>query len=59
MNSIDRLLVTNTAAEGVAGVRGVRDQPPVPDNLDDLLDAPRLRIGRMNFDEFGHARIVG
>ena len=59
VNSVDRLLVTNAATKRITGIRRVRDQSTVANYLDDFPDPMRLRIGRMNFDQFGHARIVG
>lgn len=47
--------IAKMAAECVARIRRVCNQPTTMDNLDDPGDAPRLRVCRMNFDEPGHA----
>ena len=59
VDSINGLLIANTTSEGVARISRVRDQVAVANPLDDLCDPTRLRVGRVNFDQFGHARIVG
>ena len=59
VNSINRSLVANVTAECVARIGWVGDQSATLDYLHDLPHTARLWVGRMNFDEFGHARIVG
>ena len=59
VNSIDGLLVTDTASEGIARIGRVRDQVPIPNAFHDLPDPTRLRVTGVNFDQLGHARIVG
>lgn len=59
VDSADGFLVADTTSEGIAGIRRVRYQSAVANSLDDLCDPMRLRVSRVNFDHFGHARIVG
>lgn len=59
MNSVNRLLVANVTAECIAGIRRVRDKASIADDLHNSLNPARLRVRRVNFDEFRHARIVG
>jgi len=59
VDSIDGFLVTDTTAERIARIRRVRNQVAVANSIDDLSDPTRLRVSRVNFDQFGHARIVG
>jgi hypothetical protein len=42
--------VADMATERVAGVRRVRDKAAAPNRLDDLCDAPRLRVVGVYFD---------
>ena len=59
MNAVNRLFVAYMAAKCVAGIRRVRDKATIADDFHDSLHPARLRVCRMNFDEFRHARIVG
>jgi len=59
MDSVNRLLVTNVTAECIAGIRRVGDKASIADDLHNSLHPARLRVRRMNFDEFRHGRIVG
>ncbi len=59
VDAIDRALVADVAAEGIARVGRIGDQTAIFDNLDDCCHAPWLRVVGMNFNELGHARIVG
>ena len=56
---VNRLLVTDLAAECIAGIRRVRDKTAALDNSNQHRNFARLRVVRMYFDEIGHARIVG
>jgi intracellular septation protein len=47
------------ATKGIAGIRGIDDEAALPDGPHQRADMPGLRVGRMNFDESRHARIVG
>ena len=58
MDSIHRPLVADMTPEGIARIRGIRDQATFANDFDNLADAPGLRVLRMDFDEFGHARIL-
>jgi hypothetical protein len=58
-DSVHGPLVTDMATERVARVGGVSDQPALAYCLDDFRDSPGLRVDRMNFDDFCHARILG
>lgn len=57
--SIDRLLIADMTTECIAGIRWICDKAATFDDSRDHRYAMRLRICGMNFDEFGHARIVG
>ena len=59
VNTVNRLLVADTATKGIARVSRVRDESTVANTLDDFPNPMRLRVGRMDFYQFGHARIVG
>jgi len=59
VNSVDCLLVTDPATKCVTGIGWVCDQSAVANHLDNSPDPVRLRVGRMNFNQFSHARIVG
>ena len=58
-NSVDGLPVANMTTEGVAGVRRIRDESPALNDAHDRSNPMRLRVCRVHFDEFSHARIVG
>ena len=58
-DAVDRSLVTDMAADRVARIRRVCDKASIADNIHDGINASRLRVRRVNFDEFRHARIVG
>ena len=59
VNTVDGPGVANVTAKRVTRVRRVRDQPTSMDGLHDRRNPPRLRVRRMDFDDSGHARIVG
>lgn len=52
-------LVTDMTAERIAGIGRVGNQPTTADDLHDRRHQTRLRMGRMNFYESCHARILG
>ena len=59
VNPADSPCIANVATKGITRVRRVRNQPTATDGLHNRRDPPRLRVARMNFDQSGHARIVG
>ena len=59
VDSVNGLFVADATSESVARICRVRDQGTVADLFDDLFHATRLRISGVNFNKFGHARIVG
>ena len=59
VDSVNRLFITNVTSECIARVSRIGYQPSRLDNLDDPGHAVRLRVSWVNFDKFGHARIVG
>ncbi len=59
MNSLDRLLIAEMAAKGVAGIGRISDQATHVDDLHNRRNAAWLRVRRMDFNKRGHARIVG
>src|SRR5688572_19401539 len=44
------ILVPDMEAEGVAGVRGIRDHPTLADDIRRAADEPGLRVDRMDFE---------
>ena len=58
-DAIDCLSIAYVTAERVAGICRVGDQSPALYSANHHSNASWLRIGRVHFNEFGHARIVG
>jgi len=59
VNPVNGPLVPDMTAKCVTGIRRIGYQPTISNNLDDAGNASRLRIDGVNFNELGHARIVG
>ena len=55
-NAPRRRRVADVAAERVAGIGGIGDDPAVPQDRRRLPDEARLRIGGMHLEELGHDR---
>ncbi len=59
MNSINGTRIADETAEGIAGVCRISDQASWANDLYGRGDKPRLRISGMDFEQSGHARILG